>query len=237
MIYGNPSSRWACAIQPERKSGGSDFCQPVDYKSFNCQIELMAGIMTNLHVDLEKVRGSRYFGVFDLFKGYWYCEEVPRTPVLLAHRKIYTPSRVPQGSADVALYFQPTIERSSIDTYLDKLQELLEMTANFGFNHVYTNKTNSATHAFPKPEAEMILLTDTSDSVIVTQVASWESDADIQDQQHELLICLGGSFTGAQKNWSIIEQEAYPIVMACDKLRYLLLRAQVVSACTAITAT
>ncbi|POM63957.1 Hypothetical protein PHPALM_20584 [Phytophthora palmivora] len=68
---------------------------------------------------------------------------------------------------------------------------------------------NSATLVFPKPEAEMILLTDASDvgwSVIVTQVASWESDADIQDQQHELLISLGGSFTGAQKNWSIIEK-------------------------------
>ncbi|POM62566.1 LOW QUALITY PROTEIN: hypothetical protein PHPALM_28272 [Phytophthora palmivora] len=76
----------------------------------------------------------------------------------------------------------------------------------------------SATFAFPKPEAEMTLLTDASDvgrSVIVMQVASWE---------HKLLICLADSFTGAQNNWSIIEKEAYPIVMACDKLSYLLLR-------------
>lgn len=356
-VYENPSSRWACAALPVRKSGGSDFRQTVDYKPFNSQTEPIAGIMPNLHVDLEKVRGSRHFGLFDFIKGYWQlplAKECQELLSYLTHRKIYTPRRVPQGSADAALYFQSTIERcyqallythllvwiddlllyaADIDTYLDKLQELLELTAKFGFklsvvkSCVYKQEVkwcgkvingegvthdsgriealqnmpyptnagelqqficstnwmrdsivdyarlarplqdtldrtmaqvsrrtkrvasglpvaltvqeraaydavkqalaNSATLAFPKPEAEMILLTDASDvgwSVIVTQVASWESDADIQDQQHELLICLGGSFTGAQKNWSIIEKEAYPIVMACDKLSYLLLR-------------
>ena len=72
----------------------------------------------------------------------------------MTHRKIYTPTRVPQGSADAALYYQSTIERcyaallyhhllvwiddlllyaNDIDTYLDKLEEILELTAKFGF--------------------------------------------------------------------------------------------------------
>ncbi|POM66849.1 Hypothetical protein PHPALM_17230 [Phytophthora palmivora] len=305
-VYENPSSRWACAALPVRKSGGSDFRQTVDYKPFNCQTEPMAGIMPDLHVDLEKVRRSRHFGRFDFIKGYWQlplAKECQELLSFLAHPKIYTP-------------------RPDIDTYLDKLEELLELTAKFGFklsvvkSCVYKQEVkwcgkvingegvtydsgrieelrnmpyptnagelqqflcstnwvrdsivdyallacplqdtldrtmaqvsrrtkrvasglpvaltvqecaaydavmqalaNSATIGFSKPEAEMILLTDASDvgwSVIVTQVASWESDADIQDQQHELRICLRGSFTGAQENWSIIEKEAFPILL------------------------
>ncbi|KAE8989439.1 hypothetical protein PR002_g21447 [Phytophthora rubi] len=356
-VYENPTSRWACAALPVRKRGGGEFRQTVDYKPFNAQTEPMAGLMPNLHVDLENVRGSNHFGLFDFIKGYWQLPLAKECQELLSymtHRKIYTPKRVPQGSADAALYFQSTIERcfaallykhllvwiddlllyaADIDTYLDKLQEMLELTATFGlqlsvakscvykqevkwcgkvingegvkhdseriqalrsmpyptnageiqqflcstnwmrdsivdyarlarplqdtldkvmatasrrtkraatgisialtvqecaaYNAVKQALVDAATLAFPKPDAEMVLLTDASDigwSVIVTQVPSWKSDADIQDQQHELLICLGGTFTGAQKNWSIIEKEAYPIIMACDKLSYLLLR-------------
>ncbi|GMF34896.1 unnamed protein product [Phytophthora fragariaefolia] len=87
--------------------------------------------------------------------------------------------------------------------------------------------TDAATLAFPELDAEVVLLLDASDmgwSVLVTQVPNWKSDAGIQDQQHELLICRGGNFTGAPKNWSVIEKEDYPIIMACDNLSYLLLR-------------
>ncbi|GMF53617.1 unnamed protein product [Phytophthora fragariaefolia] len=300
---------------------------------------------------------SDHFGLFDFIKGYCQLPLAKECQELLAymtHRKIYTPTRVPQGSADAALYFQSTIERcfaallykhllvwiddlllyaADVDTYLDKLQEMLRLTAKFGFklsvskSCIYKREVkwcgkvingegvkhdseriqalqsmpyptnagelqqficstnwirdsivdcarlarplqdtldkamaqtsrrtkraaagipialtekecaaydsvkqalaDAATLAFPKPDAEMVSLTDASDigwSVIVTQVPSWKSDADIQDQQHELLICLGGTFTGAQKNWSVIEKEAYSIIMAYDKLSYLLLR-------------
>ncbi|POM74373.1 Putative retroelement [Phytophthora palmivora] len=156
-VYENPSRRRACAALLVRKSGGSDFRQTVDYKPSNSQTEPIAGIMPNLHVDLEKVRGSRHFGLFDFIKGYWQlplAKECQELLSYLTHRKIYTPRRVPQGSADAALYFQSTIERcyqallythvliwiddlllyaADIDTHLDKLQELLELTAKFGF--------------------------------------------------------------------------------------------------------
>ncbi|OWZ11513.1 LOW QUALITY PROTEIN: hypothetical protein PHMEG_00015453 [Phytophthora megakarya] len=272
------------------------------------------------------------------------CKSVPGAVVLHDTQEDLDTSSSP-SSTDGALYFQSTIERCyaellykhllvwtddlllyavDIDTYLDKLQQLLELTSKFGFKlsaaksclykrdvkwcgkvsnttpsgsgmpyptnagelQQFLCSTNwmrdsivayarlarplqdaqdqamptasrrtkrvaagiqvalteqeceaydklrqaladAATLSFPMPDAEMILLTDASDvgrSVIVSQVANWESDADIQDQQHELLICLGGTFPGAQRNWSVIEKEAYPIIMACDKLRYLLLR-------------
>ncbi|KAE8962456.1 hypothetical protein PR001_g29701 [Phytophthora rubi] len=37
---------------------------------------------------------------------------------------------------------------------------------------------------------------------------------------------MGGSFTGSALNWSVIEKESFPIVHACEKLEYLLLRPQ-----------
>eukprot|EP00644_Phytophthora_capsici_P002645 jgi/Phyca11/105554/e_gw1.11.774.1 len=336
-VYENPTSRWACAALPLRKRGDGGFRQTVDYKPFNAQTEVMAGLMPNLHVDLEKVRGSRHFGLFDFIKGYWQLPLAKECQELLSymtHRKIYTPTRVPQGSADAALYFQSTIERcyaallykhllvwiddlllyaADIDTYLDKLQELLQLTAQFGFklsvakSGVYKREVkwcgkvidgegvkhdperiealrkmpkpsnagelqqflcstnwmrdsivdyarlarplqdtldkamaqasrrtkrvaagipitlteqeceaydavkqalaDTATLAFPKPDSEMVLLTDASDIGWSVIVSHWKSDADIQDQQHELLICLGGTFTGAQRNWSVIEKE------------------------------
>ncbi|KAE9000093.1 hypothetical protein PR002_g18276 [Phytophthora rubi] len=156
-VYENPTSRWACVALPVRKRGGGEFRQTVDYKPFNAQTEPIAGLMPNLHVDLENVRGSNHFGLFDFIKGYWQLPLAKECQELLSymtHRKIYTPKRVPQGSADAALYFQSTIERcfaallykhllvwiddlllyaADIDTYLDKLQEMLELTAKFGF--------------------------------------------------------------------------------------------------------
>jgi len=87
--------------------------------------------------------------------------------------------------------------------------------------------STSMTQAFPRDGSTMCLLTDASDavwSVLVTQVMQWQPNKEVHQQQHELLVCLSGRFTGSQCNYSIIEKEAYPIVCACDKLSYLLLR-------------
>ncbi|KAF0712140.1 hypothetical protein As57867_004897, partial [Aphanomyces stellatus] len=81
----------------------------------------------------------------------------------------------------------------------------------------------------PRDEATMCLFTDASDtgwSIIVTQVLKFDQTTPIQDQQHEMLVCQSGMFTGAQLNWSVIEKEAYPIAPTCDKLNHLLLRPQ-----------
>lgn len=46
------------------------------------------------------------------------------------------------------------------------------------------------------------------------------------NQDYELLTCMGGTFRGAELNWSVIEKESYPIVHTCDNLEYLLEREQ-----------
>ncbi|POM59360.1 hypothetical protein PHPALM_31917 [Phytophthora palmivora] len=85
----------------------------------------------------------------------------------------------------------------------------------------------SATLAFPREGSTICLLTDASNAgwfALVTQVVHWQQCKEVHEQQHELLICLSGTFTGSQRNWSIIEKEVYPIICACEKLSYLLLR-------------
>jgi hypothetical protein len=154
-VYENPNARWACAALPVKKSGG-DYRQTNDYKPVNCQAEPLAGVMPNLDVDLEKVIESRCFGLFDFIKGYWQLplhEDSQEMLSYMTHRKIYTPKRVPQGCSDAALYFQATMEKcfasllykhllvwiddlllyaSDIDTYLIKLEELLQLVDHFG---------------------------------------------------------------------------------------------------------
>ncbi|KAJ0400435.1 hypothetical protein ATCC90586_006519 [Pythium insidiosum] len=353
----NPSSRWACAALPVRKQGGREFRQTVDYKPVNAQVEPIAGIMPNLHVDLQNVRDCTCFGLFDFIKGYWQLpldESSQEILSYMTHRRIYTPLRVPQGCSDAALFFQSTMERCfkpllfkwllvwiddlllfarDVDEYLHKLEELFGLVDMYGFklsalksklfkstvkwcgkiingkgvshdpariqalqdlpyptnagelqqflcstnwmrdslvdyaravrplqdaldramstasrrtkrvaagipvvltgderkvfDAVKQGLAGSAELAFPNPEADVCLLTDASDvgwAVVVTQVESWAVDKRPQDQAHQLLICMGGTFTGPQKNWSVIEKEAYPIISACDKLSYLLLR-------------
>ncbi len=85
----------------------------------------------------------------------------------------------------------------------------------------------SATLSHPTDDGTMCLFTDASDSgwaVVLTQVQEWDSDKKVADQSHQLLHCMSGKYTGAQLNWSVIEKEAFPIVHACSKLDYLLLR-------------
>lgn len=80
--------------------------------------------------------------------------------------------------------------------------------------------SHSAMLAYPDPSKQLCMLSDASDTgwgLVITQVGQWKHDTPIQEQQHELLICMGGSFSGSALNWSVIEKESFPIVHACEK--------------------
>ena len=97
------------------------------------------------------------------------------------------------------------------------------------FSRVKEMLQQSATLAFPDPAKDLCLLTDASDlgwGLVVTQVADWSPDIPIEQQHHELLVCMGGTFRDAALNWSVIEKEAFPIAHACEHLEHLLLRPQ-----------
>lgn len=72
---------------------------------------------------------------------------------------------------------------------------------------------NSSKLLFPDRAATVCMFTDASMggwSVVVTQVMDWKEGLPVHEQQHELLICKGGLFKGAQLAWSMTEKEAYP---------------------------
>jgi RNase H-like domain found in reverse transcriptase/Reverse transcriptase (RNA-dependent DNA polymerase)/Integrase zinc binding domain/Integrase core domain len=85
--------------------------------------------------------------------------------------------------------------------------------------------SHAATLAHPSRDKRVCLYTDASQefwSAIATQVPYGDLDSPREDQQHEPLAFLSGSFTGAMRRWPIIEKEAYAIIAACDRLDWLL---------------
>ncbi|OWY93828.1 hypothetical protein PHMEG_00036624, partial [Phytophthora megakarya] len=93
----------------------------------------------------------------DFIKGYWQlalAKECQEMLSYMVHEKIYTPTRVPQGCTDAALFFQSTIQKcleelmhryllvwiddlllfaADITTYLVKMERLFELLEIFGF--------------------------------------------------------------------------------------------------------
>ncbi|KAE8893701.1 hypothetical protein PF005_g18811 [Phytophthora fragariae] len=95
------------------------------------------------------------------------------------------------------------------------------------FDNMKEKLATAATLDIPDDTATTCLFTDASDvgwSLIVTKVVSFDPKVPATDQQHRLLYCMSGTFSGSQLNWTVIEKEVFPIVTACDKLDYLLLR-------------
>ncbi|KAG3002249.1 hypothetical protein PC121_g19546 [Phytophthora cactorum] len=95
------------------------------------------------------------------------------------------------------------------------------------YGRVKETLANAATLDFPDDSATTSLFTDASDvgwAAIVTQVNEFNPKLPATEQQHRLLYYTSGTFTGSQLNWTVIEKEALPIVLACEKLDYLLLR-------------
>lgn len=73
--------------------------------------------------------------------------------------------------------------------------------------------SESAMLTYPDDSATTCLITDASDygwALIVTQVKEWTSTKPIEQQQHQLLTCMSGTFAGSQSNWSVTEKEASP---------------------------
>lgn len=97
------------------------------------------------------------------------------------------------------------------------------------FDQVKALLATSTTMNFPDDNATTCLFTDASDigwAAIVTQVKEYDPKRPVTEQQHRLIQCMSGTFTGSQLNWTVIEKEALPIVLACEKMDYLLLRPQ-----------
>ncbi|KAG4045616.1 hypothetical protein PC123_g18980 [Phytophthora cactorum] len=132
-----------------------------------------------------------------------------------------------QERLDSALAGTNKTKRAAAGIQLDLAMEELE-----SFEAVKNLLAHSATLTYPDPSKQLVVMSDASDSgwgLVVSQVDQWKPQVPIQQQDHELLICMvvvGGSFTGSALNWSVIEKESFPTAHACERLEFLLLRPQ-----------
>lgn len=89
--------------------------------------------------------------------------------------------------------------------------------------------------AFPKKNHAIFVFTEVSDAFwarIVTQTKTEQLQQWVTKQQHEPQAFRGGNFTGAQKNSTIYEKEAYTIVQTFERMDYLFWGAQLVHVST-----
>lgn len=93
------------------------------------------------------------------------------------------------------------------------------------FENVKRQLAASTELAHPKPDHNLCLFTDASDThwaAILTQVPSGQERNPLEDQQHEPLCFLSGAFKGSAANWSVPEKEGFAVVEAMCRLDYLI---------------
>ncbi len=79
----------------------------------------------------------------------------------------------------------------------------------------------------PRDDMAVCLFTDASDQfwgAVATQVPPDDLNLPLDEQRHEPLAFLSGTFSGASARWPIVEKEAFAIVESCKRLDYLLVR-------------
>ena len=85
----------------------------------------------------------------------------------------------------------------------------------------------AVTQAHPADEATICLFTDASDNYWgagLFQIREYDRNKEAWNQPMEPLHFLSGKFKGSQQRWSTTDKEAFAIVEAVDRLKYLLIR-------------
>lgn len=95
------------------------------------------------------------------------------------------------------------------------------------FEEVKIALKESVTLAHPDPRKALCLFTDASDTHwggVLTQVPHPDLDIRFENQRHEPLSFISGSFKGSSSRWSTAEKEAFAIVECISRLDYIVLR-------------
>ncbi|KAH9135325.1 hypothetical protein AeRB84_019220, partial [Aphanomyces euteiches] len=95
------------------------------------------------------------------------------------------------------------------------------------FEDVKSALANVVPLSHPRSDMELCVFTDASDKfwgAVATQIPSEDLSLPLEDQRHEPLAFLSGTFTGASQRWPIVEKEAYAVVESCKRLDYIVVR-------------
>ena len=93
------------------------------------------------------------------------------------------------------------------------------------YNNFLVSLRQSVHLSFPHDQRTICGFTDASVcgwALIATQVSMYQDDRSLEEQIHELLVCMGFIFRGAHINWSVTDKEGYLFSKACIKLEFLL---------------
>ena len=120
LLYKCPDSRFSSAAHIVTKPNG-EFRVTGDYRRLNMHTLLRQSVMPHMDVMLMHLQGATVFFSLDFFKGFWQLPLHPDSQELLAvlfPNGIFAPTRVPQGHADAAGFFQSTMLHVFEDIYL-----------------------------------------------------------------------------------------------------------------------
>ena len=98
------------------------------------------------------------------------------------------------------------------------------------FSNIKNQLAAAVKLAHVKEEHRLCLFTDASEThwaSILTQVPESQSKEDIEEQNHEPLCFLSGSFKSSSTNWSVPEKEGYAIVESMTSLDHIVMGREV----------
>jgi RNase H-like domain found in reverse transcriptase/Integrase zinc binding domain len=132
-------------------------------------------------------------------------------PLSQLMEKVYAAAggkRTKQGAAKVLL--KDIGWRSEHETCLEKTKGALDRVVEL---------------AHPDPERRICVFADASENhwgAVITQVPLEQLKAPLEIQEHQPLMFLSGTISGAAQRWAIVEKEAYAIVETLVRADYLL---------------
>ncbi|ETV71271.1 hypothetical protein H257_13409 [Aphanomyces astaci] len=98
-------------------------------------------------------------------------------------------------------------------------------------SQVFNDVKHALAHVVPlwhtREDMTVCVFTDASDlfwGAVATEVPPANLDLPLEDQRHQPLAFISGSFSGASARWPIVEKEAYAVVESCKRLDYLVVR-------------
>ena len=92
------------------------------------------------------------------------------------------------------------------------------------FNQIRDHLAQALKLSLPKAGHHLCLFSDASEThwaSILTQIPNSEANLVLNEQHHEPLSFLSGSFTGCSSNWSLVAKEAFAVVESMSRLEYL----------------
>ncbi|CAM9897432.1 unnamed protein product, partial [Chrysoparadoxa australica] len=114
LVYVNAQAVWASCVMARPKPGGKGYRMVGDFRPPNSVTIQCAYPMPLLEEVMGFCEGARCFFTFDGLKGFWQfplAEDCQELFTFISEDGLWTPTRVPQGSMNAAVFYQSVMEK------------------------------------------------------------------------------------------------------------------------------